>query len=219
MGPAVGALLQLPQPMLPDCKIVRGKVPGPANHVLCAKHGHVVDTATKMVIAWSVDDYKKMSATLHKAAEAAAPIVEPIAKAAGALKDEVASLVGNTADPWADPPKDQAAGGKLPQPMLPDCKIVHGKVRGPANHLLCAKHGHVIDTTAKMIIAHSIDEYEKMRAALEKAADLAAPVVGAAVKAAGALRDAAATLTGQGHEPHEPTIAEVTQRSRPSGDL
>src|SRR5262249_22139403 len=46
--------------MLPDCKIVRGKVPGPANHVLCATHGHVVDIATKTVLASSLEQYKKM---------------------------------------------------------------------------------------------------------------------------------------------------------------
>src|SRR4051812_1614485 len=50
---------KLPQPMLPDCKIVKGKVPGPANHVLCATHGHVVDTDTKMIIALNLEDYKK----------------------------------------------------------------------------------------------------------------------------------------------------------------
>lgn len=48
----------LPAPMLPDCKIVIGKVPGPVNHVLCGTHGHVVDTASKMIIAHSIDEYK-----------------------------------------------------------------------------------------------------------------------------------------------------------------
>src|SRR5580765_2886764 len=46
--------------MLPDCKIVRGKVPGPANHVLCATHGHVVDIGTKTVLASSLEQYKRM---------------------------------------------------------------------------------------------------------------------------------------------------------------
>jgi hypothetical protein len=49
----------------------------------------------------------------------------------------------------------------LPQPMLPDCKVVHGKVPGPSNHLLCATHGHVVDATAHTIIAHTLDEYIK----------------------------------------------------------
>ncbi len=48
----------LPQPMAPDCEIVRGKVPGPKNLVLCKTHGHVLDTDTQMVIAHSVEEFK-----------------------------------------------------------------------------------------------------------------------------------------------------------------
>jgi hypothetical protein len=48
----------------------------------------------------------------------------------------------------------------LPQPMAPDCEIVHGKVPGPKNHVLCKTHGHIVDTAAKMVIAHSLDEYK-----------------------------------------------------------
>jgi hypothetical protein len=47
-------------PMLPDCKIVRGKVPGPANHVLCCTHGHVVDLNTRTLIAASVEHYREL---------------------------------------------------------------------------------------------------------------------------------------------------------------
>jgi outer membrane protein OmpA-like peptidoglycan-associated protein len=49
----------LPQPMAPDCEIVRGKVPGPANHALCGTHGHILDTAARTVIAHDLDEYKK----------------------------------------------------------------------------------------------------------------------------------------------------------------
>jgi phosphatidylserine/phosphatidylglycerophosphate/cardiolipin synthase-like enzyme len=49
---------------------------------------------------------------------------------------------------------------KLPQPMSPDCEIQSGKLTGPANHALCSTHGHVMDTTSRMVIAHSIDEYK-----------------------------------------------------------
>jgi len=42
------------QPMQPDCKPVHGKVPGPANHLLCSTHGHVVDVSTYKIIAYSV---------------------------------------------------------------------------------------------------------------------------------------------------------------------
>jgi len=45
--------------------------------------------------------------------------------------------------------------------MQPDCKPVRGKVPGPANHLLCDTHKHVLDVTAKVIIADSLEEYKK----------------------------------------------------------
>jgi hypothetical protein len=47
------------------------------------------------------------------------------------------------------------------EPMKPDCVVVHGKVPGPKDHVLCGKHGHVLDTTKKMIIAKTVDEYKK----------------------------------------------------------
>ncbi len=53
---------------------------------------------------------------------------------------------------------------KLPQPMAADCEIVHGKLTGPKNHALCGTHGHIIDTDTKQVIAHNLDEYNKMRA-------------------------------------------------------
>jgi hypothetical protein len=49
---------------------------------------------------------------------------------------------------------------KLPQPMSADCEIETGKVTGPANHVLCSTHGHVMDTASRTVIAHSIDEYK-----------------------------------------------------------
>jgi len=50
----------------------------------------------------------------------------------------------------------------MPEAMKADCKPVHGKVPGPANHVLCGKHGHVLDTKAKHIIAKNLDEYKKL---------------------------------------------------------
>jgi hypothetical protein len=47
----------LPIPIYPDCAPKRGEVDGPANHVLCATHGHVYDETTGMIIAASVHDY------------------------------------------------------------------------------------------------------------------------------------------------------------------
>lgn len=63
-----------------------------------------------------------------------------------------------------------AAAGPLPSTMLADCKIVHGKVPGPKNHLLCEKHGHVVDIDRRMIIARSVDEYRRSHAAPTKTA-------------------------------------------------
>jgi hypothetical protein len=45
-------------PMLPDCKLIKGKVPGPAHHLLCATHGHVLDVKNKKIIALSLEQYK-----------------------------------------------------------------------------------------------------------------------------------------------------------------
>jgi hypothetical protein len=49
----------------------------------------------------------------------------------------------------------------LPQPIAPDCEIVHGQVPGPANYVLCGTHGHILDMTSKTVIAHDLDEYKK----------------------------------------------------------
>jgi hypothetical protein len=49
----------LPRPMEPDCKVIRGKVPGPANHVMCSKHGHILDIAAKQIIAADLSDYQQ----------------------------------------------------------------------------------------------------------------------------------------------------------------
>ena len=102
------------EPMKADCKPVHGKVPGPAEHLLCSTHGHVVDIKAKQIIAKNLDEYKK----LHH------------------------------------PQKMK------PEPMKADCAPVHGKVPGPKEHLLCSKHGHVVDIKTKTIIAKSVDEYK-----------------------------------------------------------
>ena len=66
-------------------------------------------------------------------------------------------------------PADPAAALKLPAPMQADCKPVHGKVKGPENHLLCSTHGHVLDIKSKTIINHSLAEYDKMQAVAHQA--------------------------------------------------
>jgi hypothetical protein len=105
----------LPQPMLPDCKVVKGAIPGPDNIVLCSMHGHIIDTATKQIVANNLKEFL-------------------------AQKPEY---------------------GKLPMDMLPDCVAEKGKLQGPANHLLCSTHGHVLDIKAKKVIAYSPADYRK----------------------------------------------------------
>jgi hypothetical protein len=50
----------------------------------------------------------------------------------------------------------------LPQPMSPDCEAVAGQVPGPANHVLCRPHDHILDLTAQAVIAHDINEYRRL---------------------------------------------------------
>jgi len=50
----------------------------------------------------------------------------------------------------------------LPQPMGPDCEAVSGQVPGPANHVLCRPHEHILDTTARTVIAHDLNEYRRL---------------------------------------------------------
>jgi outer membrane protein OmpA-like peptidoglycan-associated protein len=51
----------------------------------------------------------------------------------------------------------------LPQPVAPDCDVVKGQVpTGPANHVLCGTHGHILDISAKMVIAHDLEEYKRL---------------------------------------------------------
>ncbi len=45
--------------MQPDCEIVRGKVPGPKHHVLCATHGHILDEKAATIIAADLEEYKR----------------------------------------------------------------------------------------------------------------------------------------------------------------
>jgi hypothetical protein len=62
--------------------------------------------------------------------------------------------------PRAAHPAAPASGG-LPQPMQADCKVVHNRVPGPENHLLCATHGHIVDTQSRTIIARDLEDYLK----------------------------------------------------------
>jgi hypothetical protein len=123
---------QLPRPMVPDCDILRGVVPGPDNFVLCKMHGHIVDLDTKQIVAETLKDFE------------------------------------------ADHPEYRP----LPMPMLADCSPERGKVPGPANHLLCRTHGHVVDIATRQVIAWSVNDYIR-RHPHSQAAHAAAPQTGA----------------------------------------
>lgn len=56
---------------------------------------------------------------------------------------------------------NDAANTVVPRPMGQDCKVIHGQVKGPDNHVLCGKHGHVVDINARMIIANNLADYAK----------------------------------------------------------
>ncbi len=224
------------QPMLPDCKIVRGKVPGPANHVLCAIHNHVVDIGNHTIIAESIEQYKKTYGKGGGGGYQPTPPSPPKgggyggggsygegrggdapSKPKGGMRSsDVTNYQGTgMAERPSQPPeygggedegyedekpqqpsysggKGGKKGGGYPgqepeqpdysddgggyggnqeepegaygkgQPMGKDCKPVRGKCPGPANHVLCSTHGHVLDTATGMIIAQSVAEYTKL---------------------------------------------------------
>jgi hypothetical protein len=97
-------------------------------------------------------------------------------------------------------PQPQAA---LNGPMLPNCKPIKGKVPGPANHLLCATHGHVVDVKSMTIIALSLDQY--------KAAKTAKPDGKARADGAGSKSAASASTTSA-----SPSSTSTTSAAAPS---
>jgi hypothetical protein len=106
-----------------------------------------------------VDDVKKGADWVVKQANTAADTVK---KGTDALQKKALG--------------DQS-GKPVPRPMESDCKPEHGYVPGPKNHLLCATHGHVVDTDAGTIIAESVASYVKQGVAT---------VVSSVAKSAGA---------------------------------
>jgi hypothetical protein len=126
VGAVVGAVKTTVQSlpgnaMLPDCKPVKGKVPGPAQHLLCATHGHVLDIKEKKIIAISLEQYKSQkmggakpdhAAPPHHAAppaQAAPPPQIPTATAAPAQ----ASSNGAASSADADAAKVQAEAKRI----------------------------------------------------------------------------------------------------------
>jgi hypothetical protein len=97
----------LPQVMQADCKVVRGKVPGPADHVLCATHGHIIDANTHMIIAHTLDEYKKLHGRSQLGSDAQG--LKGGGGAAGKVttidEDEMTIVVGSSPTPMALPPQ------------------------------------------------------------------------------------------------------------------
>jgi hypothetical protein len=190
--------------MRPDCKVVRGKVPGPVNHVLCGTHGHILDLGSKTIIAGSLDEYKKKyskggggggggsyqsgggggsygqgtqppSKPKYGTSSKDDPSYGQYADAStvsmaerpsggqdqnyggGDQPDQPESPEYESGDQPDQPQAGYGKGGG--QPMGKDCKPVRGQCPGPANHVLCATHKHVLDTATGMIIADSVADY------------------------------------------------------------
>ena len=110
VGSAVKTIVQsLPgSAMLPDCKPVKGKVPGPAQHLLCATHGHILDIKEKKIIAISLEQYKSQKLGSAKPEQAAPPAqAAPSAQAAPPAQPPTATAApaqpsSNGAAPSAD---------------------------------------------------------------------------------------------------------------------
>jgi hypothetical protein len=118
--------------------------------------GVVGDIQTK--VEQGIDNVVQGATQLyHDAENAVTQTVQKVENAGGAVVDAVTKGV--------DAAKMKALGdqsGKpVPRPLEADCKPEHGYVPGPKNHLLCATHGHVIDTDQGMIIAESVASYAK----------------------------------------------------------
>lgn len=136
---------------------------------------------------WATDEVQKGADWVKAEANKA---VEDVKQGADWVKAEANKAVGAVKQD-ADAVKVKALGdqsGKpVPRPMESDCKPEHGYVPGPKNHLLCATHGHVVDTDQKTIIANSVASYLKdgVDGAAKKIKDTAEKTVGAAPSLAG----------------------------------
>jgi len=231
--------------MGPECKVVRGKVPGPANHVLCGTHGHILDLGNKTIIAGSLEEYKK---TYAKSGGAYGIAGKPAYGKSGGGgerppqpeygEDEQQEKYrggGETPIPASYPGKKGGQKGNYQEPEQPeqpeyheqggedyqeqppgaygkgggqrmrtDCKPVHGKCPGPKNHVLCAEHGHVLDTDSGMIIASSVADYAQRYCGGGKGGGYAKPPTGGYGGGGGGYQPQYGKPKGGGYEPPKP---------------
>jgi hypothetical protein len=101
--------------MLPDCKPVKGKVPGPAQHLLCATHGHILDIRENKIIAISLEQYKLQKMGSAKPAHAAPPAQQapPAGPPTAAAAPPQASSTSAASSVAADGAKAQAEAKKI----------------------------------------------------------------------------------------------------------
>lgn len=123
----------------------------------------------------------------------AASVVDSTIKSAEAGVSSVVSTVRTAVNGAIDDgikALKSVTGGGDSGPMQPDCKPVHGYVPGPAGHLLCQTHGHIVDVNAGEIIAASLDEYKAKFPTIQDAKDARAKGAKAAKEQAGKAVDA-----------------------------
>jgi hypothetical protein len=168
--------------MQSDCHPVRDKAPGPHNHQLCAKHGHIVDIGKRMIIAESVLDYKKrFRDELTKTAKTVGAAAVAAVGAVPGGKAVIAAAEGALAETT-----------KLPRPIQPDCKLVPLKGGAPENIYLCTAHGHIIDVKQTAIIANDRKSYEADAAGAKAVGKLVEKVVGVVKEGMAAAKEQAA---------------------------
>lgn len=163
-----------------DVDQIRSKVQSVVSDVQTAVNqgiDNVVQGATQLY----QDASNAVTQTVQNVENAGGEVVNAVAKGVDAAKMKVLG--------------DQS-GKAVPRPVEADCKPQHGYVPGPANHLLCATHGHVIDTNQGMIIAESVATYTAKGAASavssagSTAASLGSQALDAANTAGKAVSDA-----------------------------
>lgn len=105
--------------MQADCKIVRGAVPGPKNHVLCGTHRHILDSDAGVIIAKDLEEYKRVYGSAgahHEGGKAGAGATGSSPKASDGGRGSAG------AGPTAQPPPALAT---IPVPTVSgDCKAM-----------------------------------------------------------------------------------------------
>ncbi len=114
-APAAGAQSLPGSAMLPDCRPLKGKVPGPPQHLLCATHGHVLDIKEKKIIAVSLEQYKSQKTGNAKPAQAAPPAQQapPAGPPAATAAPAQPSSTGAASSAAADAAKAQAEARQI----------------------------------------------------------------------------------------------------------